>query len=515
MPRLGWAVAASLIFAPFAISSTFGQFPIGNGPPATLRLPPATDVYDVSAMDAPHPGFFAPPPPAHQQVNWMGQQEQRTLEERILMLEEAHSRQQEELQAADEVDYPTQKWTGRIHTDYWAFPGTDEGANFFERGDTELAPQDRFLFRRLRLGMAGNVTETMLYKIEFDFAEGNDVAIKDAYFGFDELPVLQTLLLGNQKRPYGLDHLNSSRYNVFLERPFIVESLNPDARRYGLQSYGVSDDLRYNWRYGGFLSTDIQDTGIYLAADDPGVHHYQAEFAGRFANTIWWDEVSDGRGYAHWAISGTLAGTDGSAGADSTARFRTRPEARTDARWIDTGTILGAETYNIVGLESVVNVGSLQVVSEFMRASVQRDGFEDVSFHGAYIYFAYFLTGEHMPWDRETGQLDRIVPFENFFLVRTCDGGTGSGWGAWQVALRLSYADFTDEDIRGGVAQSISPALNWWWTPYSRMQLAYSYGQIEDRYDQRIQSSTGLPGGAIGPTEGDYHIVGARFSIDF
>ena len=136
-------------------------------------------------------------------------------------------------------------------------------------------------------------------------------------------------MLGNQKRPYGLDHLNSSRYNVFIERPFVIEAYNQDARRFGLCSYGVSDDEAYNWRFGTFLMKDISNAGSYLAVDDPGLHHYQAEFAGRFANTIWYDEISDGRGYAHWAISGTVAFPDGTAGGGNEARFRTRPEART------------------------------------------------------------------------------------------------------------------------------------------------------------------------------------------
>ena len=49
---------------------------------------------------------------------------------------------------------PTQKWTGRVHLDHWAFPSTDEGSNFFENEDPTLPPGDRVLFRRLRLDPA-------------------------------------------------------------------------------------------------------------------------------------------------------------------------------------------------------------------------------------------------------------------------------------------------------------------------------------------------------------------------
>ena len=132
------------------------------------------------------------------------------------------------------------KLSGRVHADWWSFPNSGPGLNFIETGDPAQTPQDRVLFRRLRFGVAGDVNDLMNYKIEMEFAGGATTTFKDAYLGFKELYLLQTLLIGNQKRPYGLDHLNSSRYNVFMERPFIIEGNNQDARRLGICSYGVS-----------------------------------------------------------------------------------------------------------------------------------------------------------------------------------------------------------------------------------------------------------------------------------
>jgi phosphate-selective porin OprO/OprP len=426
-----------------------------------------------------------------------------SLADRITALEEELAAQSEA--AADAkaaaARRPSLTVSGRIHTDYWAFPGEDDGANLLERGDPTLDIQDRFLFRRVRIGAAGNILETMLYKFEMEFATPNDPAFKDAYIGWTELPYLRTLLLGNQKRPYGLDHLNSSRYNVFMERPFVIEAYNQDARRFGLCSYGVSRDEAYNWRFGAFLQNDLQGLGSYLAVDDPGLHHYQGEFAGRFANTIWYDEISDGRGYAHWAVSGTAAFPDGTAGGGNEARFRTRPEARTSERWLNTDRIVGADEYQLLGLEGVINVGALQWVGELQHNWLQRTTGPEVQTYGGYMYVSYFLTGEHIPWDRESGTLDRVRPFENFFLVDRCSGGLGHGWGAWQVAARYSYADFNDQDIFGGIGKSFTLGVNWHWTPYSRMQFNYIVGDIEDQ-------STGL-------IDANYHIIGSRFMVDF
>ena len=99
----------------------------------------------------------------------------------------------------------------------------------------------------------------MEYRVVLELAGGDDSEYRDVWIGFKDLAVLQKFLIGNQKRPYGLDHLNSSRFNVFQERPFVVEAFNQDSRRLGAVSYGVSDDERFNWRY-----------GVYNLPPDPG-----------------------------------------------------------------------------------------------------------------------------------------------------------------------------------------------------------------------------------------------------
>ncbi len=377
---------------------------------------------------------------------------------------------------------------GRIHLDYWAFPKADTAIETFEGQN----PQDRFNFRRLRIGVKGELTNNIFYKYEGEFAGGQNPSYRDAYIGIKELPYLNTVLIGNHKRPYGLDHLNSSRTNVFIERPFIIEAHNQDSRRLGISSNGQTENV--NWRY-GVWNQQLTQSGSGYVGD-----HYQLEVAGRLAGTPWYDESSDGRGYLHLGISGSVGFPDGN-GPNNQARYRTRPEARSNSRWLDTGTIAGADTSSILGLESVLNLGSLQLAAEFQQSNVERTaGFgPSLQFHGGYLYASYLLTGEHESWNRKTGTIGRVKPFENFFAVRDCEGNTKRGLGAWQVAVRYSYADFTDRDILGGVGTSTTWGLNWWWNPYTRWQLNYINGNI----DKGV--------GGIG----DYDIVGLRFMVDF
>ncbi len=149
------------------------------------------------------------------------------------------------------------------------------------------------------------------------------------------------------------------------------------------------------------------------------------------------------------------------------------------------------------------NMGAFSVVGEYQNTWLQRDGGLDLFFHGAYVYVAYFLTGEHQPFDRATGTIARVEPLENFFLVRRCGGGTGHGWGAWQIAARFSYLDLSDADIRGGDQRNFTLGFNWLWNAYARMQFNYIYGEIKER------------GPVAGQTEGDYQILGTRFMVDF
>jgi phosphate-selective porin OprO/OprP len=431
------------------------------------------------------------------------QDQEPTLQERVKAIESALRKQVDEEARDREAAAlkPTQRWTGRVQADYWSFPHTSAGANAFETGNANDSVQDRVLFRRLRIGVQGEIPDNMVYKLEVDFNSPNNPQLKDNFIGWEDLPMLQTLLVGNQKRPYGLDHINSTRYTIFLERPAIIESFNQDSRRFGIQSWGFSQDLAYNWRYGAFMSQDIQNLGTVLTT--PGFEVYQAEIAGRFANTIWYDEGSKGRGFAHWAISGTAANTDPNAPVNSTAHFQTRPEARTENRWLDTGVIAGANNYELMGLEGVFNYGPLHIVGELQQVWMQRTNMDALQFNGGYIYVAYFLTGESMVWDRETGQLGRVQPFTNFFRVRTTRDVIDGGWGAWQVAARFSHADLTNLNVMGGVSNEVTFSLAWYFNSHSKLIFNCITGDIRERR------------AVDGQTAANFTILGTRLAVDF
>ena len=254
---------------------------------------------------------------------------------------------------AEGATVPTLEIGGRIHLDHWGYFDDSRGIDFIAHpnpADPRFGtdPENQFAFRRVRLEMKGDILEPVLYRVQVEFNNFNSPTAKDVYVGFDELPGNNLLLVGHQKRPLGLDALNSSKFNVFLERPFAADAFNEGVRRLGIALYGYADGETYGWQAGAFLLGDVARDGRVVGDDA------QPSLNGRFfTSPIYQDE---GRIYLHLAAAGTAAFPDGDAGGSVTnaneARFRARPEARTVNRWLDTGRIAGADFFNTGGLRT-------------------------------------------------------------------------------------------------------------------------------------------------------------------
>jgi phosphate-selective porin OprO/OprP len=140
--------------------------------------------------------------------------------------------------------------------------------------------------------------------------------------------------------------------------------------------------------------------------------------------------------------------------------------------FVDTGAF-NADLVNTFGAELLWVQGPLSVQSEAMVAVVDRPGLATVTLPGAYLQVGYFHTGEHRPYDRQAGAIDRVKPFEDFFWVRTCDGYCERGLGAWEVAARVSHLDLNDDGIRGGEITDVTLGVNWYLNPYCKLVANY------------------------------------------
>ena len=145
--------------------------------------------------------------------------------------------------------------------------------------------------------------------------------------------------------------------------------------------------------------------------------------------------------------------------------------------FVNTGPI-ATDFYELYGTEAAWVNGPLSIQSEFIGTRVDALAGEPLFFWGDYAYASYSLTGESRPYRRTDATFDKLMPFGNFFCVRT-DEGICKGPGAWELAARLSYLDFDDRSVEGGRLLDSTLGLNWWLTPYMRVMFNYIHADLD------------------------------------
>lgn len=354
---------------------------------------------------------------------------------------------------------------------------------------------DAFDFRRARLMVNGDTGDVFNYALGMDFAQGSGnngrPRFLDVFVGIKDLPHVNNLRVGHTYEPFSLERLTSNRYNQFIERS-LANAFVP-GRNIGIMIFSATADERATWALGTFRTGDN-------FGDDAGDEEGQT-LTGRVTWLPVLDETVGGQRYVHLggAYSYRHAG-------DGIIQYQSRPEAFGKSTsegistpyFVDTG-ILAAHDASLLGMEAAWVNGPLSVQGEWIYAPVDRVGGPDLDFSGGYIYVSYFLTGEHRPYNRQLGIMDRVVPHENFFRVRTDDGAIATGRGAWEAAFRVSHIDLSDEDVRGGELTDLTAGLNWYLTAYVRMKV------------NLIRSCRN------GPPNGDSNatILGIRWDVDF
>ncbi len=381
-----------------------------------------------------------------------------------------------------------------------------------------IGPQpDSFQFRRGRLRIDGFMYANFEFAAEYDFVNTLAPAspnvsqpvvtvpgLTDLWGTFTDLPYVQNFRFGNMKEPLGMEHVNSSRFLPFIERSFIHDAIfGPFNNGFtpGIMLFGMREDQLATWAIGWFSA---QNTIFgYGIGDESALS----------ARSTWlpiYDEPSGGRYLLHLGSAICIRGAD-----ENQARVRTRGNIRSgppgvlNPIYADTGN-MGAEMMNILGLETAFNYGSFTVQAEFSgiqiidavqpyQAPAVPVNRGDVYFYGGYLEALWFLTGEHMNYNRARATFDRVTPFENFYLFSTSNGVV-RGRGAWQLGARYDGIKLNDKGINGGILHGFTFGLNWYWNPNSKFQFNYDL-----THRSRVQD---VPNGFINGW-------GVRYAMDF
>ena len=346
---------------------------------------------------------------------------------------------------------------------------TVDGPDGYENGGLGFSNE----VRRARLGVEGTIPGDFGYKFELDFA-GGDAEFADAYLSHERGDF--EFILGHHNNFQSLEELTSSLHTSFIERAAFTDAFGFE-RRVGFSAqYGKGNILAQ----GGIFTDSISD--LNGVGDDNNSYGFDTRLVFmpkmganqlHFAGSFHWRDLND---------------------AATSVRYRQRPAVHTtDIRFIDTGSIGGAERETGYGLEAAGIFGPFHVASEAYWQKVGRDGFSDPGFFGAYLEGGYFFTGESRGY--KAGKFDRVKVKNPF---------NKGGWGALSFNARYDYLDLVDAGIRGGRQKGYQASLNW--KPIDYVLLGLNYAHLA--YDDAAIS-------VLGDRDYSVDMIGLRSQIDF
>ena len=386
--------------------------------------------------------------------------------------------------------------TGRMHFDgggYDYHPNT--AATIPQRLDNGVN------VRRARIGVTGKFMNDWNFGLIYDFGGTSDgfastasvggvpvgflpggalSGIENAYLSYTGLkPFGGNLAIegGIMDVPYTLDEATSSNDILFMER-------------------SSAQVIAVNMAAGDFRSTlgtrwynDTFWAGAYVTGPTTGAIHS--------ASSINPPGTTEQYGVAARAAGQIVSGKDYSLhlGADAqfliqpphnliantqTLTFSDRPELRIDpTTLISTGAMPGVSGAQIYSVEAAGTYGPLIVQGEYFWYNVDRNalpGLSSVKFQGGYAQAGYVLTGETHRYNPGSASYSGIVPANPFSL-------NGGGWGAWEVAGRVSTIDLNDQlatanGVAGGRQTVYTLALNWYVNGNVRFMFDYLHGDV-------------------------------------
>ena len=407
---------------------------------------------------------------------------------------------------------------GRTQVDAVAFSAAPGPNQLPYEGGLDPGLSDTVNLRRARFRIEGRMYEMYDWACEYDFVNqinvNNEVypterdagpltAVTDLWLQVREIPILGTVRVGNQKDPYGYEHLTSSRWLNFMERSYgqdVFEGPFNNGFLPGIQILNSNEEGDIGWQVGEFKNT----SNPFAFSNSSG----GSQTVGRLVYLPIFED--EGRKLVHLGISGrtleprrqyTSFSNGIPVGDEITAvRFRSRGDIRNgppgplNSIYADSGLLQGS-WQNMIGLELVANNGPWSLQSEYFGSwlyntrttsfgGLNTNGFQPppgtsvgtVYYQSGYAEVLYFLTGESRTYSKIEYRFDRPIPHNNFYALRDRSARRNQ-WniseGAWQVGARYNYLCLNDSGVNGGILNGITLGVNWLLNPNARVYFNY------------------------------------------
>jgi phosphate-selective porin OprO and OprP len=391
--------------------------------------------------------------------------------------------------------------TSRIHF--------DSGGYDYHPNTAATDPQrldDGVNLRRARIGVLGKFLGDWNYALIYDFGGSSDgfggtasaggvpvgflpggavSGVENAYLSYTGIKPFGGKLAiegGIMDLPFTLGEATSSNDILFMER----------ASSQVIASSMAADDFRS--AFGARWFNDRLWAGAYVTGPTTGEIHS--------ASSVNPNGTTEQLGTVARVAGQVVSGADYSfhLGADAgfllipphnlvtnteTLTFSDRPELRIDpTQLITTGAIANVSAAQTYGVETAAAYGPLFFQGEYYWFNVDRNaatglppfGAPNLKFEGGYAEASYVLTGETHKYRPAAAAYYGVVPEHPFSLA-------GGGWGAWEIAGRVSAMDLNDllgtaNGISGGRQTIYTAALNWYVNGNIRFMFDYLHGNV-------------------------------------
>lgn len=345
-------------------------------------------------------------------------------------------------------------------------------------GRDEIDGESRIATARLEFN--GSYTQDYWYYFRVDFQDNGsgsgDSAVEWAALGFNDLPVVQNLLVGLQMPTYGLDvWANYPRHRLMLE-PSLANAFF-HGPLLGITAYDVDMEHRLSWALGIARDT-TEEAGTGLQAVDKGEDDYVLH--GRFSFLPRYREL--GRHMIHLGVSGALIKPE-----DETLVWGIWPEVYTDDVELYPLAIIDDAKKSMIGvLEFRLVEGPFWMQSDYFYNKTERDTADDLRFSSFYVEAGYFLTGHQTVFSplAINGQV-LPAPVTNRKLGQ---------WGAWEIQARYSQLDLRSKEFQGGATAlgdgaevtNYTLGLNWFINQHIKIGINYVHSVREDLDDAKF-----------------------------
>jgi len=306
-------------------------------------------------------------------------------------------------------------------------------------------------FRRLRLGVKGDLPGDFGYKVQIGF-DGDNTDIEDAYISYNGIKNTK-FTLGNHKPAYGLEEHSSSKDITFLERASANDAFF-DGRAIGFSGTTYGEQWRVN-------------AGVFN--DDPGTNSSDDEAISVNARVTGLPIKTD-QGLLH---VGSFIDYRSPDRANNSFNFDANAENSIQTNDTVSVTVNNADSATVYGFEAAAIWGPLSLQGEYFTVDVDTDIGPDPSFDSAYVQGSWIVTGESRPYKTSKGVFGRPKPNNPF------DPSNGD-WGAVELAARYSTLDLNDEGFNGGELDTVTLGANWYLNNYLRFSGNYIFSDSDE-----------------------------------